>query len=164
MYAVLLLFEKNDKEYLTQIISRLSNEYGSSFFTPHVTVYGLVDAPLEELDKIILDSIKGIKSFNIEKNTVSFSDDFWKTLFIEFNRNESMLEINKNLTQHLSKFAKYELKPHASLIYKEMSNEEKQRLADTLEIKNSFKITGVGIQVFSERIEEWKIVREHQLD
>ncbi|QLH06604.1 hydrolase [Nitrosopumilus ureiphilus] len=164
MYAVLLLFEKNDKEYLSQIISKLSNQYKSPFFTPHVTVYGLVDTSLEELDKIILDSIKGIKSFNIEKNTISFSDDFWKTLFIEFNSNENMLKINKNLTKYLSQFAKYDLKPHASLIYKEMTTREKQRLADTIEIKNSFKITGVGIQVFSERIEEWKIVREHQLD
>ena len=74
-----------------------------------------------------------------------------------------MVKINKNLTKHLSEFAKYELKPHASLIYKEMNLEEKQRLSDTLEIKNSFKITGIGIQVFSERIEEWKVVREHKL-
>jgi len=117
---------------------------------------------LKKLDKIIIDSISGIKSFNIKKNRISFSGDFWKALFIDFNSNENMLKINKHLTKHLSRF-KYELKPHASLIYKEMSQEEKQRLADTLEIKNSFKITGIGIQEFSENIEEWKIVREHQL-
>ena len=163
MYAIWFLFEKNDQEYFSQIISKLSNQYGSPIFTPHVTVYGLIDAELEELDEIILDSINGIHSFNIEKNILSFSDDFWKTLFVEFNSNDEMQEINKNLTQHLSKFATYELKPHASLIYKEMSTEEKQRLSDTLEIKNSFKITGIGIQLFSERIDEWKIVREHQL-
>jgi len=164
MYAVWLLFEKNDKEYLSQIISKLSNQYGSLIFTPHVTVYGLVDTSLEALDDIILDSINGTKSFNIEKNTISFSEDFWKTLFIDFNPNDSMLKINKHLTKHLSQFSKYEFKPHASLIYKEMSQEEKQSLADNLEIKNSFKITGIGIQVFSERIEEWKITREYQLD
>ncbi len=163
MYAIWFLFEKNDKEYFSQIISKLSNQYGSPIFTPHVTVYGLIDTELEELDEIILDSINGIHSFNIEKNILSFSDDFWKTLFVEFNSNDEMQEINKNLTQHLSKFARYELKPHLSLIYKEMSTEEKQRLSDTLEIKNSFKITGIGIQLFSERIDEWKIVREHQL-
>jgi len=163
MYAIWFLFEKNDQEYFSQIISKLSNQYGSPIFTPHVTVYGLIDTELEELDEIILDSINGIHSFNIEKNILSFSDDFWKTLFVEFNSNDEMQEINKNLTQHLSKFATYELKPHASLIYKEMSTEEKQRLSDTLEIKNSFKITGIGIQLFSERIDEWKIVREHQL-
>jgi len=163
MYAIWFLFEKNDQEYFSQIISKLSNQYRSPIFTPHVTAYGLIDAELEELDEIILDSINSIHSFNIEKNTISFSDDFWKTLFVEFNSNDEMQEINKNLTQHLSKFATYELKPHASLIYKEMSTEEKQRLSDTLEIKNSFKITGIGIQLFSERIDEWKIVREHQL-
>ena len=163
MYAIWCLFEKNDKEYLSEIISKLSNQYGSPIFTPHVTVYGLVDTSLEVLDKIVLDSINSTKSFDIEKNTISFSEDFWKTLFIEFNSNASMLKINKNLTKHLSEFAKYELKPHASLIYKEMNHEEKQGLSDTLEIKNSFHITGIGIQEFSERIEEWKIIREYQL-
>ena len=74
-----------------------------------------------------------------------------------------MLKINKHLTKHLSRFTKYEFKPHAILIYKEMSQEKKQRLADNLEIKNSFKITGIGIQKFSERIEDWKIIREYQL-
>jgi len=162
MYAIWSLFEKNDKEYLSHIISKLSNQYKSQIFTPHVTVYGLVDTSLEKLDKIILDSINGIKSFNIKKNTISFSEDFWKSLFIDFHSNENMLKINKHLTKHLSLF-KYELKPHASLIYKEMSQEEKKRLADTLEIKNSFKITGIGIHEFSENIEKWKIVREYQL-
>ena len=164
MYAVLFLFEKNDKEYLSQIISKLSNQYESPIFTPHVTAYGLVDTSLEVLDKIILESINGTKSFNIKKNTISFSDDFWKALFIDFNSNDNMLKINKHLTKHLSRFSKYEFKPHASLIYKEISQEKKQRLANNLEIKNSFKITGIGIQVFSERIEEWKITREHKLD
>jgi len=74
-----------------------------------------------------------------------------------------MLKINKHLTKYLSRFSKYEFKPHASLIYKEISQEEKQRLVDSLEIKNSFKITGIGIQKFSERIENWKITREYKL-
>jgi len=163
MYAIWFLFEKNDDEYLSQIISKLSNQFRSPIFTPHVTVYGLVDTSLQELDKIILDSIHSTKSFNIEKNTISFSEDFWKTLFIDFNSNGSMLKINKNLIKHLSRFGKYEFKPHTSLIYKEMNNEEKQRLSDNLEIKNSFKITGIGIQEFSERIEDWKIIQEYPL-
>jgi len=44
-----------------------------------------------------------------------------------------------------------------------MNQEEKQKLADNLEIKKSFKITGIGIHKFSERIEDWKIIREYQL-
>jgi len=163
MYAIWLLFEKNDEEYLSKIISELSKQYESPIFTPHVTTYGLIDSELETIDKVVLESINGIKLFNIEKNTISFSDNFWKTLFIDFNSNASMLKINKHLTKNLSRFSKYEFRPHATLIYKEMSRKEKQRLADNLEIKNGFKITGIGIQKFSERIEDWKIIREYQL-
>jgi len=163
MYAVLFLFEKNDEKYLSEIISKLSNQYGTPIFTPHVTVYGLVDASLEVLDKIVLESIQGTKSFNIKKNTILFSEDLGKTLFIDFHSNASMIKVNKYLTKHLIRFEKYEFKPHASLIYKKMSQEEKQKLANTLEIKNSFKITGIVIQEFPERVEDWKVVRKYQL-
>jgi len=163
MYAIWFLFEKNDQEYISQIISKLSNQYGSPIFTPHVTAYDNIDAELEAIDKIVLDSIHSTKSFDIEKNTISFSDYFWKALFIDFNSNPSMIKINKHLTKYLSEFSKYEFKPHASLIYKEMTTEEKQRISDTLEIKNSFKITRIGIQESSDGIEGWKIVREYQL-
>lgn len=74
-------------------------------------------------------------------------------MFIDFYSNTSMLKINKHLTKHLSKFTKYEFKPHVSLIYKEMNHEKKHRLVTNLKIKNSFKITKIGIQKFSEHIE-----------
>jgi len=112
---------------------------------------------------MVSESINGVRSFEIEKNNISFSDDFWKTLFIDFNSNPNMLKINNYLASHLSESNKYEFKPHASLIYKEIPTEEKQKLSDTLEIKNSFKITGIGIMEFPKRIEEWKIIREYQL-
>lgn len=164
MYAIWLLFEKNDEKYISEIISEISKHHESPIFMPHVTVYGLINAKLETINDIILESIKGIKSFNIEKNTISFSDDFWKTVFIDFNLNSSMLKINKKLTEHLSRFTKYEFKPHTSLIYKEMNHEQKQKIGNEIDIKNNFKINRIAIQKFSECIEEWKIIQEYSLD
>jgi len=164
MYAIWLLFEKNDEKYIAKIISEISKQYESPIFIPHITAYGLIDVKFEIIDKVILDSIKNTKSFNIEKNSISFSGDFWKTLFIDFNSNSSMLKINKNLVKHLSSFTRYEFKPHTSLIYKEMNQEEKQKLVNKIDIKNNFKITRIGILEFSESIKEWKIIQEYSLD
>ena len=71
--------------------------------------------------------------------------------------------INKNLTNNLSKFGQYTFKPHVSLIYKKMSHEEKQKIVDAVNIKNNFEIDRICIQKFSENIENWKIVKEYQL-
>jgi len=164
MFAIWFVFKKEDRKYLSQIIKELCTQYNSSVFVPHITAYGLVDVDLNVLDKIVSDSIKGEKSVIIEKNSISYSDDFWKTLFIEICTNDHLKKINKRLTESLISFSKYEFKPHVSLIYKEMNQNEKKKLANTLHIKKSFKITGMCIQQFSKDIEKWEIVKEYVLD
>ena len=59
---------------------------------------------------------------------------------------------------------KYALKPHISLMYKDMSNDKKEKIVDSLIMKTSFKISKLGVQRFSEDIKKWKIVREYSLN
>lgn len=164
MLAVWFIFDKEDSTYLSHIIKHLSTQYNSSIFVPHITAYGLVDVELDVIDKIVANSIKNKKSFIVEKSNVSYSDDFWKTLFIEIYPNNQLTIITKILTESLTSFSKYEFKPHVSLVYKEMNLDEKKKLVNTLNIKNSFKISGMCIVQFSEDIKKWKIVREYVLD
>lgn len=121
MYAIWFVFEKNDNKYFLDIIQKLCTKYKSPLFTPHITAYGLVDASLDNLDRMVIDSIKEERQFIVEKIKVSYSDDFWKTFFVEFQPNDVLERINKRLTAFLKSFNKYEFKPHASLIYKKMS-------------------------------------------
>jgi len=95
---------------------------------------------------------------------VLFSDNFWKTLFVEFYPNKQFERINKKLTESLGSYRKYEFKPHVSLIYKKMSKDEQKKLADGIVIKENFKITGMWIQQFSDDIEKWEIVSKYDLD
>ncbi len=164
MFAVWFIFDKEDTNHLSHTIKHLSLLYNSSIFIPHITAYGLVDVELDVMDKIVTNSIKNKKSFIVEKNNISYSDDFWKTLFIEICPNDQLTIITKMLTESLTSFSKYEFKPHVSLIYKEMNLAEKKKLVNALNIKNSFKISGMCIVQFSEDIEKWKIVREYILD
>lgn len=163
MYAVWLLFQKEDELYLRKIINKLSKDYCSSTFIPHITVYGLVKAPLDILKKDILENIKNIKPFKIKKKEISYSNNFWKTVFIDFDSESNMLHINQSLTKLLAKYASYEFKPHASLIYKKLSSEKKKKISQTLEIKNEFQISHIGIQKFYNRIEDWKLIQKYEL-
>jgi len=99
MYAIWFVFEKNDIEYFSNIIRKLSNIYNSQVFEPHITVYGLINADLDVLDKIVRNSIQGEKQFIAQKSNVRYSDDFWSTLFVEFFLNDQFERINKKLTE-----------------------------------------------------------------
>lgn len=164
MYATWFVFGKNDTKYLSNLIKELSIKYNSQVFKPHITAYGLVDIKLDELDKIVTDSIQNQKQISLKKSKLDYSDVFWKTLFVEFSPNESLTRINQELTKSLEPFSKYEFIPHASLIYQKMNPEEQKRLANTMDIQENFKIVGMCIQEFSEDITKWKIVKKYAFD
>jgi len=164
MFVIWFLFAKTDQEYISQIMKELNNQYSCPAFIPHITAHGLIDLKFDKIEKIVLSSIKGIKSFFIEKNKVSFSDDFWKTLFIDISSNKNLTEINQKLKKNLFSVQKYDFLPHISLMYKNISKNEKQKLATSLITKNSFKISRLGILEFSQSIEEWKIIKKYSLN
>ena len=163
MFVIWFLFDKSDQEYISKIIKELSNQHSCPVFIPHITAHGLIDSEFDEIEKIVLSSIKGIKSFFIEKNKVSFSDDFWKTLFIEISQNKNLTEINKKLKVSLPLLQKYDFLAHISLMYKNISKNEKQKLATSIITKNSFKISGLCIIEFSQSIAGWKIIKKYSL-
>jgi 2'-5' RNA ligase len=163
MFAVWFLFGKEDTRYLEHIIKDLAAQYDSPFFMPHMTVYGLVDSNLETLDNLILESINGVKPFLVEKNSISYSDDFWKTLFIEIKQNLHLNNINEKLKNGLSKLSNYEFSPHISVIYKKMTENEQKFVAQNINVKNDFLVSKIVIHEFSNNVEDWKIVKEYDL-
>ena len=163
MFAVWFLFGKEDTRYLENIIKDLAAQYNSPFFMPHLTVYGLVDINLETLDNLILESIKDIKPFLVEKYSISYSDDFWKTLFIEIKQNLHLNRVNEKLKNGLSKFSNYEFLPHISVIYKKMTENEQKFIAQNINVKNDFLVSKIVIHEFSNNVEDWKIIKEYDL-
>ena len=163
MYAVWLLLEEQDSEYINRIIKNLSQRYGVTEFPCHITVYGLVNAELEVVEEAVKTSISNLKPFIVRKSGIEYSDDIWKSLFINIELTAELRLINKKLTQKLVHYDKYEFLPHISLIYKKMAEYEKRKIIDAMKIKNEFAIDKIAILEFSENIQDWKIIRSFKL-
>ncbi len=161
MFAVWLLPNTEDIEYLNGIIKNLSQRYSAPEFVPHITVYGLVDPSLEVLEECVKNSISDSKPFIVKKSGIDYSDDIWKTIFINIKPNSSLISINKKLARKLGQYARYEFMPHISLIYKKIDDAEKKKIIDSLKIKNEFTIDKIAIQKFSENVHEWEIIRTY---
>ena len=161
MFAIWYVFESEDNRYLSQIIKKMAKTYDTPVFRPHITAYGLIDIKIETIDKIVTDCIIEETSFIVEKNCISYSSDFWKSIFIEIKINENLMRINKKLFDSLHSFQKYEFNPHVSLIYKKINQEKQKEIANNLQIKNKIKINGMSVLQFSENINEWKIIRKY---
>ncbi len=163
MHAIWFTFSKRDREYLKNIIDEISEKYHAPKFEPHITVYGLIDSEINEIDKIVKEAILSQNSFLVKKSEILQSEELWKTAFIELKSNEQMELIHKNFKKYFDKVSKYEFKPHISLIYKILSIEEKIKIINNLNIKNEFQINKLVIQKFSPDIKKWKIIKEYNL-
>ena len=93
MYAVWLVPSTKDRKILQKIISDLADKYKSPVFIPHITTYGLVDVALGTLEDFVCNSIQEIKSFDVYTNNLGYSDNIWKTLFINIQMNSDLKKI-----------------------------------------------------------------------
>lgn len=161
-YATWLTFSDDDEKYLSKVINSLASQHSAPEFIPHITVYGLIQTRLDELEKVI-KKISQMPSFLVKKESILFSDNFWKTVYVQLQRDDSLDKIHLSLKESFKKYGDYEFNPHASLIYKKTSNSEKEEIIKKLSIKEEFHVTGIAIQEFNEEISKWKIQRHYRL-
>ena len=161
MHAIWLTFSKSDRDYLKNIIDKISEKYQAPKFEPHITIYGLVDSKISLIESIAKEVALNQNSFLVKKSEILHSEELWKTVFIELKSNQQLESIHNNLKKHFEKISKYKFKPHTSLIYKIMPIEERIKIVKELNVKNEFIISKLAIQKFFPDIEKWKIVKEY---
>lgn len=164
MHAIWLTFSESDREYLKNIINKISEKYHAPKFEPHITVYGLIDSEINQIDKIAKEAISNQNLFLVKKSEILQSEELWKTVFIELKINQQLESIHKNLKKYFEKFLKYEFNPHISLIYKILPIDERIKIINELNIKNQFQVSKLAIQKFFPDIEKWEIVKEYDFE
>lgn len=160
-YATWLTFSPDDEKYLVEIIENLGIQHLAPFFIPHITIYGLVHTKLSKIEEIIkkIDT----SPFVVKKQSVLYSENFWKTVYIQIEKERSLDKIYSILKNNLGKYSDYEFDPHISLIYKRMEFSEKENIIRKLSLKSEFLVSDIAIQEFDDDILKWKIVKRFKL-
>jgi len=159
-HVVWLMFEKDDHDYLFNVIRNISSEYNSQKFEPHITIHGLTDASKHVIEEQIEKCQSNINPFIVKNTGLDFCDNIWKSLFIKIENNIHLENIRKilNFEQHDDLF-----EPHISLIYKNLALEEKRKITAKLNLKDDFCVSYVAVMRFDDDISKWKIERKYQL-
>ena len=160
MFAIWLTFQKNDEDFLQQIINDLSKKYNSISFKPHITGYGLITMELDKISIICKNISSRFQPFSVEFLNILYSNDLWKTLFVNLKTSIIINEIHNNLKNEFQKIETDVLDPHISLIYKNMPSNYKKEIIKNLKLKKQFKINSISILNYSNKIENWKIVEK----
>ncbi|KAF0218886.1 MAG: putative hydrolase of the HAD [Geobacteraceae bacterium] len=134
--SVFLTPSGNDFTYAEALIQELSSKFEAPPFEPHVTVYSGMFTDLDALERVVAAAVEGMEPFPLVVSGIGWSEEFFKTLFIEFEENETLRVIFERIKAG-GEDSGYQLVPHLSLMYKDMPLREKEALARRIVLDRS---------------------------
>ncbi len=160
-----LIPSEEDRVFFQKMIDTLSREYDAPSFTPHVTIYSGEYAPDESPAELIEKVTQEVQPFILKVDKLLYTDEFTKTFFVQFQSSEILSKISQNLQNRSKNSSNFELNPHLSLIYKQMSEETKKNLTTSLTLPKS-EVFFDEVRAIStpqrvqkrEDVESWKVI------
>ncbi len=162
MFSVWLV-PQEEKE-LSKIVKNLAQRYDSPAFIPHLTLLGGTTINFDDLRSTIDEVFEDERPFVIKKTKLNQSKLFFKTVFIEFELSDILKNLFTALSKKTDKSSVKNFKPHISLIYKLMPENEKLRIIKNLDLKNNFIVDSAYIVAPKQGdtdfldVEEWIIL------
>jgi 2'-5' RNA ligase len=155
--------------FFQDLINDLARRYDAPVFEPHVTIYVGANST-DALETVLSKAAQDFTPIVLQAIEVSHSDEFIKTLFVEFGLNTKLLQLNQVLRSAAQDSSDYDLKPHLSLLYKRMSAQTRHQLARSIEVPfsqvvfDSLKaVRCVSPTQSRADVEVWRVVSEKVL-
>ena len=124
------------RSFFQRLINALAQQYGAPVFEPHVTVFvgrNRIGAAQKALSQVALEA----EPTNMKTLGIDQSDEFIKTLFVQFAPNRRVRWINEAIRDAAKDSSRYDLKPHLSLLYKTMPAATRRDLAALIAVPYS---------------------------
>ena len=155
--------------FFQDLINDLARRYDAPVFGPHVTIYVGADST-DALETVLSKAAQTCKPIVLQALEMSHSDEFIKTLFVEFGLNSKLRQLNQVIRSAAQDSSDYDLKPHLSLLYKRMSVQTRRQLARSIEMPfsqvvfDSLKaVRCISLTLSRADVEVWRVVGEKLL-
>jgi 2'-5' RNA ligase len=119
------------RSYFRSLIQDLARRFDAPVFEPHVTLY-VTEPANENPAGVLKETFRNITPLHLSITAIKYSDQFTKTLFVEFQPDDLLASLKEKLRAASVSRPEYQLSPHLSLIYKRMSRTAKMKLANSL--------------------------------
>ena len=149
------------REVFSREIRKLAEHFGAPLFEPHVTIFiapANSHAPLEALREL------GQVNVELTIHSIRFSEEFTKTLFVQFERNSALQQLGDATWKASGGRDRYLIDPHLSLLYAKLPPATKQRLADKIRLPfREVRFTSISVMrcarptTTAVEVEQWKL-------
>ena len=119
--------------FFQRTINDLAHRFDAPVFEPHVTFH--VGADRAGAAKSALgDAARECKLIGLTPLGIDQSDEFIKTLFVQFAMTAELRKINDMIREAANDSSQYQLNPHLSLLYKNLAVPTRQELAASINV------------------------------
>jgi 2'-5' RNA ligase len=135
-FSVWLIPQTQDYTYLQGKINELAQKHDAPLFRPHVTIYyGKTDS-MDKMKSLIKKIAKNTKPVTLTINGIDVTPARFKTLFVTFSPDTTLTARSQEIAATAVQ-DQYHLALHLSLLYKDMSLEEKRKILGQTSIARS---------------------------
>ncbi len=152
-------------EELAERIDRLSREFSSPLFPPHVTLIGGLNDDTETLRIRTARLAAELQPFPVRLGAIDDLDEFYRALFVRVNKTPSLLEANARARVLFRREDEPEYMPHLSLLYGDFSHAVKAQIIARLDSMLDVSFDATCLYLFSTlgQTRDWYSVGEFAL-
>ena len=155
--------------FFQEAINDLARRYDAPLFEPHVTIHvgaNHIDVAEQALSK----AARECQSITVKTLGIDHSDEFIKTLFVQFALNTKLQQLNAIVRSAAEDSSDYKLDPHLSLLYKKITPVVRSELADSINVPFSEVVfdTLQAVRCISPMqnradVEAWRVITRRSL-
>ncbi|KAF8391167.1 hypothetical protein HHK36_023468 [Tetracentron sinense] len=173
VYSVWAIPPEDVRDRLKEVMKGLRLDFGGPEFEPHITVVGAIS--LTEADALhkFRSACEGLKSYTARINSVSTGTFFYQCVYLLLDPNPEVMEASAHCTGHFGYNTLTPYMPHLSILYGDLSDEEKKKAQEKTETLDesisslSFQITRLALyktDTEDKTLKSWEKVAECHLN
>ena len=161
-WSLWLLPDARDNVKYKNIIKNISLETGLSYFEPHLTLFGRINANPEPFFEFFKDMANKQKRISTKVKKIKFGTSHWKSFYIDLEKNRSLEALQKQMIAPINHLRDYLFDPHLSLAYG--STNEMNYLAKEINLEKAISFNSVAIAFVPVNIDRWKIIDKFEFN
>ncbi|PKA64623.1 Cyclic phosphodiesterase [Apostasia shenzhenica] len=125
-FSVWALPPADAKERLKALMSSLRSDFGGPVFEPHITVVDAIRLRRDDAVNRLRTAAATIKSYTARVSAVALGGFFYQCVYLLIDPSQEVVEASSHFCAHFGYRRSTPYMPHVSLIYGDLSDEEKE--------------------------------------
>ena len=152
-----------DSIRLRKIILNLAQKYHGPIFQPHLTLIGRTNVSLNILKSATYSFANDFNLSNVQGINTNFTNEYFQSYYIEIKEKQILTQLHKTMCESLNINCDKNYLPHISLMYNNISKEEKEQIILPFDYDKPFDFRSIQITDCDGEVENWKPIFEFNI-